>query len=181
MRTVKEILDNPQTPMSRSEINKTIAFKKVMEKNSEAAMVEIRESVEKPKSDARASDNLMKKAEEIIIKKQMNISKENETFEQKKQQLIKDFNEGKLTRSQINLLKVMMEYKKKMDKKEKQFLPQVWNALIDEIKVARIAGNTMSKAIEIAREELSKKIDAQDVDNAVNAFAEKANITLEKS
>ena len=59
------------------------------------------------------------------------------------------------------------------------FLPQVWNALIDAIKVARMAGNTMSKAIEIAREELSKKFDSKDIDNAINAFAEKANITLD--
>jgi hypothetical protein len=60
------------------------------------------------------------------------------------------------------------------------FLPRVWNALIDAIKVARMAGNTMSKAIEIAREELSKKFDTKDIDNAINAFAEKYNIILEK-
>ncbi|MEN9656073.1 MAG: hypothetical protein RL311_1012, partial [Bacteroidota bacterium] len=60
------------------------------------------------------------------------------------------------------------------------FLPQVFNALIDAIKVARMAGNSLSKAIEIARKELADKFDAKDIDNAINAFAQKANIVVEK-
>ena len=59
------------------------------------------------------------------------------------------------------------------------FLPQVFNALIDAIKVARMAGNSLSKAIEIARQKLSGKFDAKDIDNAINAFAQKANIVVE--
>lgn len=59
------------------------------------------------------------------------------------------------------------------------FLPQVFNALIDAIKVARMAGNSLSKAIEIARQKLSDKFDAKDIDNAINAFAQKANIVVE--
>ncbi|QRE03522.1 hypothetical protein [Flavobacterium psychrophilum] len=61
------------------------------------------------------------------------------------------------------------------------FLPQVFNALIDAIKVARMVGNTMQKAIEIARQELSKEFDTKEIDNAIRAFAEKANITLDKN
>lgn len=60
------------------------------------------------------------------------------------------------------------------------FLPQVFNALIDAIKVARMAGNSLFKAIEIAREQLSDKFNKSDIEDAINAFAEKAGITIQK-
>lgn len=60
------------------------------------------------------------------------------------------------------------------------FLPQVFNALIDAVKVARMAGNSMSKAVELAQAELSKKYDYKDVDNAIDAFIEKSGLEIEK-